>query len=68
MPKAPLGEMSNGKVPQRLNAAMNMRMALDGVQRQCGEYQRRRDALCGGLRGIGWNVPEIGRASCRERV
>ena len=23
--------MSNGKVPQRLNAAMNMRMALDGV-------------------------------------
>ena len=31
---------------------------LDGVQRQCGEYQRRRDALCGGLRGIGWNVPD----------
>ena len=31
MPKAPLGEMSNGKVPQRLKAAMNMRMALDGV-------------------------------------
>ncbi len=28
---APLGEMSNGKVPQRLKAAMNMRMALDGV-------------------------------------
>ena len=26
---------------------------LDGVRRQCGEYQRRRDALCGGLRGIG---------------
>ena len=23
--------MSNGKVPQRLKAAMNMRMALDGV-------------------------------------
>ena len=31
MPKAPLGEMSNGKVPHRLNAAINMRMALDGV-------------------------------------
>ena len=31
LPKAPLGEMSNGKVPQRLNAAINMRMALDGV-------------------------------------
>ena len=31
MPKAPLGEMSNGIVPQRLNSAINMRMALDGV-------------------------------------
>ena len=31
---------------------------LDGVQRQCAEYQRRRDALCGGLRSIGWNVPD----------
>ena len=31
---------------------------LDGVQRQCGEYQRRRDALCGGLHGIGWNVSD----------
>ena len=28
------------------------------VDTQCGEYQRRRDALCGGLRGIGWNVPD----------
>ena len=31
---------------------------LDGVQRQCAEYQRRRDALCGGLRAIGWDVPD----------
>ena len=31
---------------------------LDGVKRQCAEYQRRRDALCGGLRSIGWNVPD----------
>ena len=31
---------------------------LDGVQRQCAEYQRRRDALCGGLRSIGWDVPD----------
>lgn len=31
---------------------------LDSVQRQCAEYQRRRDALCGGLRAIGWNVPD----------
>ena len=31
---------------------------LDSVKRQCGEYQARRDALCGGLRSIGWNVPD----------
>ena len=36
--------------------------ALEGsnnfVKEQCGEYQRRRDALCGGFRRIGWNVPD----------
>lgn len=36
--------------------------ALDGPQdaviRQREEYQRRRDALCGGFRSIGWNVPD----------
>ena len=31
---------------------------LDSVRAQCAEYQRRRDALCGGLRGIGWPVPD----------
>ena len=31
---------------------------LDSVKRQCGEYQARRDALCSGLRSIGWNVPD----------
>lgn len=31
---------------------------LDRVQRQCREYQNRRDALCGGLRRIGWPVPD----------
>lgn len=34
--------------------------ALNGsdqmVKDQCAEYQRRRDALCGGLRNIGWNI------------
>lgn len=30
----------------------------DAIIRQCGEYQRRRDALCGGLRSIGWNIPD----------
>lgn len=31
---------------------------LDEVQAQCREYQRRRDALCGGLRRIGWNAQD----------
>ncbi len=35
--------------------------ALDGpqeeVKKQCLEYQKRRDALCGGLNDIGWKVP-----------
>ena len=31
---------------------------LDMVKDQCAVYQERRDALCGGLRSIGWNVPD----------
>ena len=31
---------------------------LDEVEKQCMEYQRRRDALCGGLRKAGWQVPD----------
>ena len=31
---------------------------LDMVKDQCGVYQQRRDALCGGLRSIGWDVPD----------
>ncbi len=31
---------------------------LDMVKEQCLRYQERRDALCGGLREIGWNVPD----------
>ena len=30
----------------------------DMVRIQCGDYQARRDALCGGLRAIGWDVPD----------
>lgn len=30
----------------------------DAVRAQCEEYRRRRDALCQGLRNIGWNVPD----------
>ncbi len=31
---------------------------LDSVRAQCAAYQARRDALCGGLRAIGWPVPD----------
>ena len=31
---------------------------LDMVRDQCAVYQQRRDALCGGLRAIGWDVPD----------
>ncbi len=31
---------------------------LDMVKEQCKVYQQRRDALCGGLRSIGWDVPD----------
>ena len=31
---------------------------LDMVKAQCAVYQQRRDALCGGLRAIGWDVPD----------
>lgn len=36
--------------------------ALNGsdqmVKEQCAEYQRRRDALCGGLRRLGWQIED----------
>jgi len=30
----------------------------EGIRIRCQEYQKRRDALCGGLRSIGWNIPD----------
>lgn len=30
----------------------------DSVKEHCREYEKRRNALCGGLRNIGWNVPD----------
>lgn len=30
----------------------------DMVKEQCMEYQKRRDALCGGFRAIGWQIPD----------
>ncbi len=37
-------------------AAMNLDRSVIEAQRE--EYQKRRDALCSGLRKIGWNVPD----------
>lgn len=37
-------------------AAMNLPRSV--VEEQKQEYQNRRDALCSGLRSIGWNVPD----------
>ncbi|MDD6812407.1 MAG: aminotransferase class I/II-fold pyridoxal phosphate-dependent enzyme [Lachnospiraceae bacterium] len=30
----------------------------ESVRKQCEEYQKRRDALCGGLRKIGWQIED----------
>ncbi len=32
--------------------------AEDMLQKQCDRYEERRNTLCGGLRSIGWNVPD----------
>ena len=44
--------------PVQAAAVAALRGSLDGVKEQCVEYQRRRDAFCGGLRKAGWNVPD----------
>ena len=45
-------------VPVQLAAAAALNGPQDGVIRQREEYQARRDALCGGFRSIGWDVPD----------
>lgn len=45
-------------LPIQQAAIAALRGPLDGVKVQCGLYQQRRDALCGGLRDIGWDVPD----------
>ena len=45
-------------LPIQKAAIAAMTGPLDSVRAQCAEYQRRRDALCGGLRAVGWNVPD----------
>ena len=45
-------------IPIQKAAVAALTGPLDRVKEQCAEYQARRDALCGGLRKIGWNVPD----------
>lgn len=45
-------------LPVQYGAIAALEGANDFVKEQCREYQRRRDALCGGFRRIGWNVPD----------
>ncbi len=44
--------------PVQAAAVAALRGPLDGVKAQRDEYQRRRDAFCGGLRRAGWEVPD----------
>lgn len=45
-------------MPVQLGAAAALQEDDVAIQSQCREYQKRRDALCGGLRKIGWNIPD----------
>ena len=45
-------------IPVQKAAVAALTGPREAVRAQCAEYQRRRDALCGGLRAIGWNVPD----------
>lgn len=45
-------------IPAQMGAIAALKGSKDGVKRQCRLYQERRDALCGGFRSIGWNVPD----------
>lgn len=43
--------------PLQLGAIKALSEPFENVKKQCEKYQKRRDALCGGLRKIGWDVP-----------
>lgn len=45
-------------LPIQHAAVAALRGPRDGLAEQCRKYQERRDALCGGLRAIGWDVPD----------
>ena len=45
-------------LPVQMAAVAALTRPQDGVEEQRLAYQARRDALCGGFRSIGWNVPD----------
>ena len=45
-------------LPVQYGAVAALTGSDEEVKAQCAEYQKRRDALCGGFRSIGWNVPD----------
>ena len=45
-------------LPVQYGAVAALKGPDDGIIKRCEEYQRRRDALCGGFRSIGWNIPD----------
>ena len=44
-------------LPLQKAAIAALQGPLDSVKEQCQKYQERRDALCHGLRDIGWELP-----------
>ena len=45
-------------LPVQMAAIAALTGPQDAVKEQCREYERRNTALCGGLREIGWKVPD----------
>ncbi len=45
-------------LPIQMAAAAALKGPQEAVREQCREYERRNRALCGGLRSIGWEVPD----------
>ncbi len=45
-------------LPVQIGAIAALNGPFDQVHRQCEEYGERNRVLCGGLRSIGWNVPD----------
>ncbi len=45
-------------LPVQYGAIAALNGSDEPVRAQCAEYQRRRDALCGGLRRIGWQIED----------